>query len=386
MAKADSNPFRYGREADVLVDRRDELHRVLRAGENCATLFLIGPRRYGKTSILKAAESELTAGGIVVLRYDAEAYENVGSLASALLAGAVRKYASAIDRAQSVARKFFSALKPSLSLDPADGRITVSMGLESAARRAEVPLLTDVLNGIERLAAEDGRRALVMFDEFQQVVAEAGQKAERQIRAAVQTHSNVGYVFAGSGTRMMTEMIASSARAFWHLGDPLYLGPIAREAFVPFLRKGLESTGAKVDDDALARILDLSEDVPYNVQQLASECWIRLREGAQRHLTAAAVDAALAEVISIQHVAYLQRWLSLTVAQKRTLKLIIGERGDFQLTEVARRHSIPRTTAQRALQVLEAQHFLRRDFSRTGATWRLEDPFMRPWLIELQAQ
>lgn len=386
MAKTDMNPFRYGREADILVDRADELQRVMRASESCGTLFLIGPRRFGKTSILKAAEAALTTRGVVVLRYDAEAYENVGLLAGALFAGAVRKYSSAIDRAQAVARKFFAALKPSLSVDPADGKISVSMGVERATRRTEVPLLADVLNGIESLAAEDGRNAFVVFDEFQQVVAEAGQKAERQIRAAVQTHSNVGYVFAGSGTRMMTEMISSSARAFWHLGDPLYLGPIPRDAFMPFLRKGLESTGATIDQTALVRILDLSEDVPYNVQQLASACWFRLREGGRRHLTASAVDEALADVISIQHAAYLQRWLSLTLAQKRTLKLVLGEHGDLNLSETSRRHGIPRSTIQRALQVLEARHFLRQDFSRTGASWRLEDPFMRPWLIELQAQ
>lgn len=385
MARTDTNPFRYGREADVLVDRADELRRVVRTAESCGTLFLIGPRRFGKTSILKAAETALAAREIVVLRYDAEAYENVGLLAGALFAGAVRKYSSAIDRAQAVARKFFAALKPSLSVDPADGKITVSMGLEPA-RRTEVPLLTDVLNGIEKLAAEDSRKALVVFDEFQQVVTEAGQKAERQIRAAVQTHSNVGYVFAGSGTRMMSEMIGSSARAFWHLGDPLYLGPIPRDAFTPFLRTGLESTGAKIEETALARILDLSEDVPYNVQQLASACWTLLREGARRLLTPATVDEALADVISMQHAGYLQRWLSLTLAQKRTLKLIMSDRGELNLAQSARRYDIPRTTIQRALQVLEARHFLRRDFSRTGPSWRLEDPFMREWLIELQAQ
>lgn len=386
MSRRDTNPFRYGREADVLVDREAELQRVVRVGESCRTLFLIGPRRYGKTSILRAAERELASRGIIVLRYDAEAYENVGLLAGAILAGAVRSYSSALDRAQAVARKFFSVLRPSLSIDPSDGKITVSMGLEPGSGRTEVPLLTDVLNGIERLAADDGRKALVVFDEFQQVVAEAGEKAERQIRAAVQTHSNVGYVFAGSGTRMMTEMIASSARAFWHLGDPLYLGPIPREAFIPFLRQGLESTGAKVDEEALSRILQLSEDVPYNIQQLASECWTRLREGGRRNLTAGAVDEALHDVISMQHVTYLQRWLSLTLAQKRTLKIVTGEAGDFQLAEVARRHGVPRSTMQRALQVLEAQHFLRQEYSRTGVAWRLEDPFMRTWLRELQAQ
>jgi len=74
-------------------DRR--ARRVVRVGEECGTLFLIGPRRFGKTSILRAAEAKLTDAGRVVLRYDAEAFDDIGSLAAALLAGAVRKYSSA---------------------------------------------------------------------------------------------------------------------------------------------------------------------------------------------------------------------------------------------------------------------------------------------------
>ena len=99
------NPFRYGRAADVLVDRIDELARVVRVGEECGTLFLIGPRRFGKTSILRAAEAKLTDAGRVVLRYDAEAFDDIGSLAAALLAGAVRKYSSAEPYARSVRRQ-----------------------------------------------------------------------------------------------------------------------------------------------------------------------------------------------------------------------------------------------------------------------------------------
>jgi len=385
-SKGHINPFRYGREVELLVDRLDEVANVVRIGENCGTLFFIGPRRYGKTSILKAAEEHLSKAGVIVLRYDAEAFENVGLMAAALMTGALRKYSSALDRAQAAAKKFFSTLKPSLSIDPVDGKITVGMGLDLAARTSQVPMLTDVLNGIERLAAADKRKSLVILDEFQQVVADAGEKAERQIRAAVQTHHNVGYVFAGSSTRMMTEMISTSARAFWHLGDQLHLGPISREDFIPFLRRGLESTGATVTVEALGRIMDLSEDVPYNVQQLASQCWTLLHDGRRKHLTARTVDEALAQVVSMQHVSYLQRWLSLSMPQKRTLKIIVEERGDSQLTELARRHGLPRTTMQRALQVLEANHFLRQDFTRTGMVWRLEDPFLRKWLTELQAQ
>ena len=384
--KNPSNPFRYGREADVLVDRDEELARVLRVAKECGTLFLIGPRRFGKTSILRAAEANLTDAGKVVLRYDAEAFDDIGSLAAALLAGAVRKYSSALDRAQAIAKKFFVALKPSLTLDPSDGKITVAIGVEPGARLGAVPLFTDVLNGIERLAAEDGRSALVVIDEFQQVVAEAGQKAERQIRAAVQRHRAVGYVFAGSSSRMMTEMVATSNRAFWQLGDQLHLGPIPRPAFIDFLRKGFESAGATIEAGALEHILDVGEDVPYNVQQLASECWVLITDNRRRHLTVAVITEALGRVLSMQHVAYLQRWLLLTRAQKQTLRIVSEEPIAFEVSSVALRHGLPRTTMQRALEALERQHFLRQDLAGAIATWRFEDPFMGAWLTTLANQ
>src|ERR1700722_7957121 len=386
--KIPGNPFRYGREADVLVDRGEELARVVRVGEECGTLFLIGPRRFGKTSILRAAEVKLTDTGKVVLRYDAEAFDDIGSLAAALLAGAVRKYSSALDRAQAIAKKFFVALKPSLTLDPSDGKITVAVGIEPGARLGAVPLFTDVLNGIERLAGAGGRRgaALVVVDEFQQVVAEAGEKAERQVRAAVQRHRAVGYVFAGSSSRMMTEMVATSNRAFWQLGDQLHLGPIPRPAFVDFLRRGFESAGATIAAGAPEHILDVGEDVPYNVQQLASECWVLITDNRRRHLTAALVDEALGRVLSMQHVGYLQRWLLLARAQKQTLRIVSEEPLGFEVSAAALRHGLPRTTMQRALEALERQHFLRQDLAGVMPTWRFEDPFMRAWLATLANQ
>jgi hypothetical protein len=380
------NPFRYGREADVLVDREQELARVLRVGEQCGTLFLIGPRRYGKTSILRAAEAKLSGAGKIVLRYDAEAFDDIGSLAAAVLAGAVRKYSSALDRAQAIAKKFFVALKPSLTLDPTDGRITVAVGVEPSARMGAVPLLTDVLNGIERLAAEDGRPALVVIDEFQQVISEAGEKAERQIRAAVQKHRAVGYVFAGSSSRMMMEMVATSNRAFWQLGDQLHLGPIPRLAFGDFLRKGFESAGVVIAAGSLEHILDVGEDVPYNVQQLASECWVLLTNNRRRPLSVELVDEALGHVVSMLHVGYLQRWLLLTRAQKQTLRIVGEEPIGFEISAAALRHGIARTTMQRALEALEHQHFLRQDLAGTGVRWRFEDPFMRAWLRMLENQ
>ncbi len=158
------------------------------------------------------------------------------------------------------------------------------------------------------------------------------------------------------------------------------------EELARVVRVGFESAGATTAVGALEHILDLGEDVPYNVQQLASECWVFIQDNRRRHLTAALVNEALGRVVSMQHVGYLQRWLLLARAQKQTLRIVSEEPIGFELSAAALRHGLPRTTMQRALEALERQHFLRRDLGGTAATWRFEDPFMRAWLATLENQ
>ena len=57
------NPFEFGRELSEseLVDREQELDLVERAIVNRGKFFLMGPRRFGKTSILSAVVSYASA-------------------------------------------------------------------------------------------------------------------------------------------------------------------------------------------------------------------------------------------------------------------------------------------------------------------------------------
>ena len=53
-----NNPFEFGRElgTEELVDRDDEVAAVAQTIRQGSKLFLVGPRRFGKTSILKTSE------------------------------------------------------------------------------------------------------------------------------------------------------------------------------------------------------------------------------------------------------------------------------------------------------------------------------------------
>lgn len=386
------NPFEFGRELSTaeLVDRRDELRTVLRSMENRAKLFLIGPRRYGKTSLLKVASSKAEERDIVVLRYDAEAYENLELLAEALLTGAARSLAGPLDKVKDALARVAGHLKPEATYDVNDARLSVSIGAKApgkGAKRDDLPILADVLDAVEALAKESGKVVVVIIDEFQQVVEEKGITAEKQIRARVQRHEHVGYIFAGSATRLLADMTGDPGRAFYKLGGRLFLGSIPREEFAEFLRAGFTNSGFRIEAEAPNVILDLAEEVPYNVQQLAHQCWEWLREDSIRVLTESAVIEGRDRIVQQENPVYTQIWKSLTKVQKVTLKAVIQENGrNLTSEETTRKYRIGASSMDQALSILDKRALVREEALVGDVCYRLEDPFFGAWLQMVQAQ
>jgi len=381
------NPFEFGRELSEseLVDREQELDLVERAIVNRGKFFLMGPRRFGKTSILSAVEQRVSARGAVVLRYDAEAYETTALLAQALLTGAARKLAGPLDKVGDTVRRVFGRLRPEVAYDLADHKVSVTIG--AAERAEELPALSKVLDGIEAMAAEASGPVAVIVDEFQQLIADHGETAEKQLRATVQTHRHVAYVFAGSKTRLLADMTGDPGRAFWKLGERHFLGPIPRPDFLAFLRRGFETYGHEPSDEALVRLLDVADDVPYNVQRIAYVAWELLRVEPDAPLTVEVVERALTTIITQEHPAYAQLWTSLTTPQKKVLKAVIlegGRGGGLTSAEVLRRHDVAAATMHKTLGVLDDKGIIREDEAEASPRYKLEDPFFGAWLRHVQ--
>lgn len=70
-----------------------------------------------------------------------------------------------------------------------------SIGVTPAASAGNIGLLVDALNGLEELASEQKeKRTALIIDEFQEILSSEGVTAEKQIRAAIQTHKNTAYI------------------------------------------------------------------------------------------------------------------------------------------------------------------------------------------------
>lgn len=143
-------------------------------------------------------------------------------------------------RGQAQIKKFFSKLRPELAFNVTESSWKVTIGAASAPPRdkgADVSLLVDALDGLEKLAADqpEERAIGLIIDEFQWLIELGGRDTERQIRSAIQRHKRTGYVFAGSKMRMLTEMTTSAARPFYRLGSLRFVGSVPREEFIQFL-------------------------------------------------------------------------------------------------------------------------------------------------------
>jgi DNA-binding transcriptional ArsR family regulator len=378
------NPFEYGRELDrdELVDRESELAEMDAAIRNRGKLFLIGPRRFGKTSLLHACALEAERQGTTVLRFDAEMYESLPLLAQAILGAAVRAMKSPLERIVRSIADTASRLRPRIDID---GQGSISVTLEKAGA-AELPVLADVLDAVEALAEKLAEPVAVMLDEVQAIVIDHGLPAEKQLRATVQRHRHVSYLFAGSSTRLLTAMTSDPDRSFYRLGSRIFLGPVPRQAFLTFLRKGFTRAGFDADEPGFEAILELAEEVPYNVQRLASEAWEMLRSGDLGSLTPDGARVAVERIVIKEDPAYSLIWTRLTRNQRMALRAIIERSGEgLRSVEVIGPLGMSASSMHAAIQGLETAHLIRASRESGRVRYRLVDPFLAAWLGRSQA-
>jgi hypothetical protein len=305
----------------------------------------------------------------------------VDGLVRALVTESARLLRSDAARTGEKIMRFFSRLRPVVSYNPVDDSWSGSINADTGFTPDQTPLFIEALDGVARLAVDVGKPTAVVIDEFHKIIQWGGESTEAQIRAAVQRHTDVGFVFAGSKTSLLNDMTLNPARPFYRMGIRHFLGPLPREEFRRFITRGFEAGGYRVDVAAVEAILDLSEDVPYNVQALSSVAWEMVADERGRALTPQLVRRALELLVGRDGPFYLTLWNGLTSTQQRVLTAAVREGGvGLSSGAVTQKYGVSASTVSKTLRFLEEREILRREERKDSIRWRLEDPFFSAWL------
>ena len=374
------NPFVYGEivTAAAFADREGERERLARDLADAQKIFLISPRRYGKSSLIRDVMRGLAKQQFLTVE--------VTVAASSSYIGFLEAYARALiaaDTPTSRLRRWASDLlqnvRPELRFDTrTEGDAGFSLGFPAVRTpRDAARLATEVFALPGRIAAARKQRMAIALDEFQTVTTFDGGNVEHALRAAVQQQRDVGYVFAGSEPSLMERMLTSK-RPFYKAGPVMRLEKIDAPQFVAFLEGRFAATGFSVEDGLGEAIVELAANVPYDVQRLAHETWDDVRHSRRKVVGLDDLHQTLSRLLGEQQTVFEEGWQRLTLLQRAVLRALVLESGRELLSaDVRHRHRLPgASSVQAALAALVKQDVVQKE----NARYVVSDSLYREWV------
>jgi hypothetical protein len=374
------NPFVYGEivPASAFVDREAELARLAADLADGQKVFLISPRRYGKSSLVRQAFSALERRRLATLEFTVSSFSSY----VAFLEGYTRallRLESRVAQARTWLRELFTSVTPEIRVEAGTTGGGLTIGFPTVRTPRDAARLADEVFGLPaRLAERLGRRIAIALDEFQAIGAFDGGSVEQALRAAVQQQREVGYVFAGSEPTLMEQMIGPR-RPFYKAGPVMRLERIPADVFAAFLESRFRRTGIAPDTGVGAAIVDLAGNLPYDVQRLAHETWDDVAAAKRRRVTVEDLHATLHRLLAEQHTLFDAVWQRLTLAQRGALRAVVLEHGAGLLSAGTReRHRLGgASSVQAALAALQKQDLVTRE---ADARYHVVDSLMREWI------
>jgi hypothetical protein len=365
------SPFVYEEpvEPEALVDRADELAVLRDRAAQARNSRLEGPRRFGKTSLLRAVLAAADRDGAVPIEVNFLGCVSASDVAERI----ERAYGAQLD---STLRRWFDGLvrtlQPTVSAAPA------GIGVR-AQPRISAPGLLDRLALPRRIHDRTGRTCVIAFDEFQEVVR-IDAALPGVFRSELEQHrSAAAYVFSGSHPGLMRELFADRRHAFFAQAAPVALGPLPADALADFLVARF-AAGRRDPGEALGPLLDTAEGHPQRAMLLAHHLYQRLRPDETAGIEA--WEDALAGAVREAHGEIQVLWDAATELERRVLKVIAHRTVALGSREADLRFGLAKGGSTKAAvdRLVAEGHIVEDDRTRTG--WRAVDPFLARWLRE----
>jgi len=368
----DVNPFVYSRPVppEDVVDRDAEVADLLQHAVGGHYVRLYAPRKYGKTSLLTRAlhDGERSEGliGVLVDLYRVASVADV----TVRLERAYAKHLRGELRGR--VESFLQRTGVGLSL----GAFGISARLQVDPARDPLPALHALLDLPLRLEASGGFRALVVFDEFQDIGRIDG--LDGLLRSHIQHQGEVAsYVFAGSEPGLMRLLFETKDRPLYGSAVPMRLGRLADADLAAYVARRFDASGRSVGE-ALNPLLALAAGHPQRAMLLAHRLWAEVAQGGEATLDDwhAAHAAAMREL----EPEFDAQWRGLDASGQKTLRAIVLGDGSPYRTAALRRLELTKDVVRRALPRLSATAEIE---ERDAGGYAIVDPLFAAWVDRL---
>lgn len=370
------SPFQFGTLAteDNFIDRVEDRKLLKQLLSSHINVMLISPRRWGKSSLVKKAMSELVVEdkNVRVCYIDAFSIGSEAEFYRTFASQVIACASSKMERWIEDAKKFLMGVVPQVVLND---QVTDFAAFDLKFVPQEKDKMT-ILQLPEMLAKEKGIRIVVCIDEFQQLAnLPEYSDMEGKMRSVWQQQQLTSYCLYGSKRNMMLNIFNNSNSPFYRFGQVIFMNKIAKEHWMPFIVSAFENTGKSISTDFVERICDIVACHSWYLQQLCYFIW----SYTTTEVTEEVFELGLKQVMNINTPMFQNDTESLSSTQIEMLKAIANGEQHFSSQAVKQIYSLgnPNTIVKnkRALQNKDIVEMQKNEFV-------FVDPIYQLWFKE----
>jgi hypothetical protein len=259
---------------ELLESVRIAIERI-RRGNPAKSLLMVGLRGVGKTVLLDRMRDDAEASGVETLRMEAPERRSLPALLAPELRQSLLRL-SRNEKAKDLSRRALRALAGFVgALKVKYQDIEVGLDLEPEQGLADNGDLAHDLQTLLEAAAAAAQKAgtaLALFiDELQYVEEEELAALITALHRAAQRKLPV--VLVGAGLPQLRGRMGDAKSYAERLFEFPVIGPLGTEAARRAIAQPLRDHQVSIDDDALARIIDVTRGYPYFLQEWGKHSW-----------------------------------------------------------------------------------------------------------------
>lgn len=328
--------FIFGRpvEGEFFTDREAETVRLKANFQGGVNTFLLSPRRWGKTSLVRKVMHEVDSKDLKVVFVDVfkckTPIEFSEVVASAVLSQTSSKTEEFIENAKAFLGRI--SMGVNMSPDPVTS-LDIKLGLNND--KADI---SNALQIPQNIARKKNIRIVVCIDEFQQIGEYSDSISfQKELRTVWQHQQDVTYCLFGSNKHMMEGLFDTPEKPFYKFGDIVYLKTIPLNYWQKYIVGKFSQAGKSITDAQIRRIC---ETVAYHSSYVQQLCWYVLLH-SEENVKDEDVDAGIDELV-VQNAALFESWTeNMPAYQMRFLMALAdGVHHGFSSAEVIGRYRL----------------------------------------------
>jgi hypothetical protein len=330
------NPFYFGRMVKMpyFTDREQDTRRLKNNFRNGINSILISPRRWGKSSLVQKAGSEIVSENIKVAYIDMFSIRSEVDFYNAYTKAILLATSSKLEDMLQNAKQFFKQIVPKLTLglDPTTD-FSLSFSWDEIRQNVE-----EILDLSEKIAKAKQIRLIICIDEFQNIGSFNDSLAfQKLLRSVWQKHENACYCLYGSKFHTLQELFERQSMPFYRFGDLIHLDKISEENWFVFIKEKFEQTHKQIPDESIFKIIKSVDRHSYYVQQLSHLIWEKTYETVDNEI----FDRALDDMIQQNAILYQRDTENMTGYQVNFLRAVAsGVTSNLSSAEVLKKYRL----------------------------------------------